>query len=223
MWLRGSIIDRGGDDPVFRVEVPGDPRAVWEGSSPSRAWLEAMKAISVSRTRMGATAARTISVSGPEYYGFTANIVLYLFSKMENSHKCDRFKPREIDPRDLELDNQEAPPSEVAAPVPQPVLVTRPPSRGNVVHHAVVKHVAKPIVHHVKEFKFDFRDAWKGRQEKEKEEETEVFGANGKWLISRFQSEHHLPVRHQNPLQCMLDIIKREVEEEGGIGPRSLE
>jgi hypothetical protein len=241
MWLKGSILDTGEADPLFRVEIPGDSKYVWTGSSPSRAWLEAMKTVAKIRSKQGGSAPRIVSVSGPEYFGFTSPFVLYLFSQMKGHEKCKKFRAREIDPRELVFDFDEEEEKMEAPPPPKTATKTsfekrpsRPPSKQSTRRpnnappirpksapvplqsksKSIVKRIAMPPV---RELTFNFGEAWKNVKDDEipavvENEDEKVYGFNGRWLMARFRAEHCLPIAHQNPLQYMLDFMKRQLE-----------
>ena len=108
IWYQSLILDRGGNEPVFRVQVKGNPDVFFEGSAPSNPWLQIVKEASEKR------GCKSQTVSGPEFYGLTHTITQLLMSKLKNSEKCigfikkvadddnnDEFSMNEVSPSDF--------------------------------------------------------------------------------------------------------------------------
>jgi len=89
-WYRSSIVDTGGETPVFRVEMAENPKMCFEGNAPSNPWMNIIKAI---ETKLKSH--RSLTVSGPDFFGLSTPIVQHLMQRMENIDKCDSFIKRE--------------------------------------------------------------------------------------------------------------------------------
>jgi len=92
-WYRASIVDRGGQSPVFRVEYIKDPSKCFEGSTPSAPWLDLVRAVETKKKELGIpTVAKSLSLSGPEYFGLASQIVQQLMQEMDGIEKCIKFQ-----------------------------------------------------------------------------------------------------------------------------------
>ncbi|OHT08842.1 F/Y-rich N-terminus family protein [Tritrichomonas foetus] len=85
IWYQSLILDRGGNEPIFRVQAKDDPTIAFEGSAPSNPWLNIVKEVSEKRGSGSQT------VSGPEFFGMAHPLTQMLMSKMENADKCRGF------------------------------------------------------------------------------------------------------------------------------------
>jgi len=83
-WYRSMIID-GGDKPIFRVELKENPEIHFEANVPSNPWLAVMRALDVKKKKLGLPAGRSLTVSGPEFFGLSSHIVLEEMQRMANS------------------------------------------------------------------------------------------------------------------------------------------
>ena len=70
-WYRSLILDRGGDYPIFRVELKDDPKIFFEGSAPSKPWMSLIRAIDDVKRKFNLPSNRGTAVSGPEYFGLS--------------------------------------------------------------------------------------------------------------------------------------------------------
>lgn len=91
-WWRSTIIDRGGDGPVFRVEMKEEPSIFFEGPSPSTPWVLIVKAVEERKKELGMPGNRSLTISGPECYGLSSAAVLCLMHTMPNADKCVNFR-----------------------------------------------------------------------------------------------------------------------------------
>ncbi|EAX93144.1 F/Y-rich N-terminus family protein [Trichomonas vaginalis G3] len=100
IWYKSSIHDTGDDTPVFRVTVPNSD-LVFEGAAPSKPWLLVIKAIEDLKREQGLAANRSMTISGPDQYGLTNNLVMHLMRDMPGAEKCSRYiRPRADDEGD---------------------------------------------------------------------------------------------------------------------------
>ncbi|EAY04437.1 F/Y-rich N-terminus family protein [Trichomonas vaginalis G3] len=88
-WYRSLILD-GGEMPLFRVELKDNPEYFWEGPKPTSPWSAAIKDIERKRSILGFKS-HSVSVSGPESFGFAAPKIISLISKLPNADKCKKF------------------------------------------------------------------------------------------------------------------------------------
>jgi len=92
VWWKSSIIDQGGHGPIFVVEQKNSKKYRFESNAPSGAWIQAIKAVENKRNKMGISANRALTVSGPEYFGLSHQIIVHLMSKMENADRCEGYR-----------------------------------------------------------------------------------------------------------------------------------
>jgi len=90
-WYRSSIRDNGGETPLFKVEMIEHPEIFFEGPAPSNPWMGVIRAI-----EKKVKSNRSLTISGPEYYGLSAPIVLHLMSKMENANLCEKYGEKKV-------------------------------------------------------------------------------------------------------------------------------
>ena len=84
VWYRSLIIDKGGENPVFRVQLKSDPKVHFDGNSPSNPWLTIFRIVSEKKGN-GQKGSNLVTVSGPEFYGLSHPITNFLIRHMENS------------------------------------------------------------------------------------------------------------------------------------------
>jgi chromodomain-helicase-DNA-binding protein 7 len=91
VWYTCKIMDRGGDQPIFRVELRDDPDVGFEGTSPSNPWLTIVRKVEEAKRLAGMGGGRSQTVSGPEFFGLASSIVGHLMQVMPNVDKLTRF------------------------------------------------------------------------------------------------------------------------------------
>jgi hypothetical protein len=104
VWYRSTIIDRGGDGPVFRVVSKDRRDLIWEGTAPSSPWLAICREI---RDKSG----RPAAASGPECFGLANPQVHEWLSRLPNAEKCKNYMmpERTADPAVPEREEEEKP------------------------------------------------------------------------------------------------------------------
>ena len=119
IWYVCRILDRGDSQPVFRVELKDDPSVGFEGNAPSNPWLAVVKKVDAMRKKDGDGNHRSLTISGPEYFGLSSPVVMYLMSKMENVDKLDKFMKRtpvKVEP--IEEDDGKSDGDDIVSPGP---------------------------------------------------------------------------------------------------------
>ena len=102
IWYRSMIIDRGGEDPVFRVEVKDEPTKFFEGSVPSKPWMKILSLINKKRSK------KQTSISGPEAFGLSNPKIIQLLSNLPNAELCTKYSPQiMINKDEISLINEE--------------------------------------------------------------------------------------------------------------------
>ncbi|OHT17419.1 F/Y-rich N-terminus family protein [Tritrichomonas foetus] len=98
-WYRSLILDRGGDTPVFRVELKDDPKIHFEGNVPSKPWMNLIRAIDDVKKRFQLPCKYT-AVSGPEYFGLSSPIVNSMMKNLPGASQCIKmpFKVNKYEP-----------------------------------------------------------------------------------------------------------------------------
>lgn len=97
MVYRSMILDRGGQGPVFRVEVADDTNTFFESDAPSTPWTEIRCVIFKARNVQ--TNKRLPTASGPGFFGFSSPIVGKLFREMKGVEFCKNFQSQSISPK----------------------------------------------------------------------------------------------------------------------------
>ena len=95
-WYRSRIIDKGDDIPYFRVELKDDPSIYFEGNVPSNPWVMLVKAIEKKKKKMGIKSTRSLTISGPEYYGLSSTLVIHLLEDLENEYNTNRNENKSL-------------------------------------------------------------------------------------------------------------------------------
>jgi chromodomain-helicase-DNA-binding protein 7 len=108
VWYQSTILDRGDDQPVFRVCEKDHPEVMFEGNAPSNPWLAIVKVVN---SKMDGKIA---SISGPECFGFAHPKVQGLMARMKNAYKCRKFR-RKATESEPEEDEKAAEKPKVAA------------------------------------------------------------------------------------------------------------
>jgi hypothetical protein len=104
VWSNCHVFDRGGDHPVFRVELKDDPTVGFEGTAPSNPWLEVIKRVEDARRKAGTGGNRSLTISGPEYFGFSTPLTVHLMQQMEGVDSLAKFQKR---PFVLKVDDED--------------------------------------------------------------------------------------------------------------------
>lgn len=86
--FRASILD-GGEMPLFRVECLDSTKKCFEGTSPSKPWLDASMALEAAKKKFKLKTKEKVTISGPVHFGFPYPLVGYLIDHLENAHKCE--------------------------------------------------------------------------------------------------------------------------------------
>ena len=94
VWYKSQIVDRGGPDPVFRIEMVDDPSISFEGPTPTSPCVQLNKAIEEKKKELNQPSNKSVSVSGPEFFGLGTNIVQHLLQNLENVDKLEKFVKR---------------------------------------------------------------------------------------------------------------------------------
>ena len=104
-YLAQIVVD-GGDSPIFRVEMIGDKKKrVFEGNVPSKPWTEIVKAIENRKKQLHTGVSRSLTISGPEMFGFYSPLGSYLLQNLPNADKCSKFKIKKFKSESDESDN----------------------------------------------------------------------------------------------------------------------
>lgn len=80
-----EIVDTGDDAPTFRVTPEDRPDLVFEHSTSSGVWTQALKAIKKKPS---------VSVSGPEMFGYASPVIQLLFQELPDAEKCEKYLPK---------------------------------------------------------------------------------------------------------------------------------
>jgi chromodomain-helicase-DNA-binding protein 7 len=86
VWYQSTVLDRGDDQPVFRVCEKDHPEVMFEGNAPSNPWLAIVKVVNSKLD------GKVASISGPECFGFAHPKVQGLMARMKNASKCRKFR-----------------------------------------------------------------------------------------------------------------------------------
>ena len=86
-----EILDVGEPVPLFRVSMDDHPEVYYEGSSPTTPWNLILKKIMELRTENNP---KSLSISGPEYYGLAADETIYVIQNMEGADQCTNYQMR---------------------------------------------------------------------------------------------------------------------------------
>jgi hypothetical protein len=94
-----TIIDDGGDVPMFRVTSLGNYKISFTRTSPSSAWMAVAKEVYAARKALsgggigplGSVAALRQSISGPVFFGLQNEDVMFAIEGMKNADKCGRY------------------------------------------------------------------------------------------------------------------------------------
>jgi len=119
VWFRSSIIDDGGELPLFRVEQIGEKGIVFEGRAPSKPWLDAVKAVEDKKKEEGLPGNRSLTISGPDSFGLSSPLVMHLMKELDNADKCCKY----MKPLTEKLPSNEKPSFESSSSEDEPVLV----------------------------------------------------------------------------------------------------
>jgi chromodomain-helicase-DNA-binding protein 7 len=106
-WYNCRIFDRGGDQPVFRVELKDNPLVGFEGNAPSNPWLMVVKRVDEKRRKTGSAGNRTLTISGPEYFGLSSPLVIHLMQQMEGVDQLAKFEKRTFLKPDVDDDDDD--------------------------------------------------------------------------------------------------------------------
>jgi len=114
-----EIID-GGSGPIFQVTPSDDPSLVIKHATSSGVWCETLKLIKKRPT---------VSISGPEMYGFSDPTVKMLIQELENAHKCKNYQWKDFDSpnNNTQTTNTSNPTSPSAGSTVSPVRDTSSP------------------------------------------------------------------------------------------------
>ncbi|KAH0794608.1 F/Y-rich N-terminus family protein [Histomonas meleagridis] len=96
-WYRSMIIDRGGDGPVFRVEMKKHPKIFFEGDKPSNPWVNLVKAVDKKKARMAINHSKVAAVSGPKYFGLCEPLVLKIVRSLPGAELILNASTRDKD------------------------------------------------------------------------------------------------------------------------------
>ncbi|KAH0789811.1 F/Y-rich N-terminus family protein [Histomonas meleagridis] len=143
VWYRSLIIDNGGKYPIFRVEMKDNPKVFAEGNAPSTPWLIIVKKVEDKKKKLGGEGNRSLTISGPEYFGLTAPLVVYLLQNLPGVNLCSKYMKRNFggdnddvsDSDDIDDDDSSPPPKRISrrytnrSPNGSEVLLVPPPTR----------------------------------------------------------------------------------------------
>lgn len=90
-WYKARIIDDGGPDPIFRVEMSDDPSIFFEGPTPSSPCFQLNKKIDEAKKKEDPQTSKSCSVSGPDFFGLCTNVVQYLMQNLEGNDKLLKY------------------------------------------------------------------------------------------------------------------------------------
>ena len=97
VWYRSLIIDRGGYEPVFRVEMKDNPSVFYETSTPSATWLHVVRDVNTAKKNLGLSHSERVTISGPECYGLAIPFVMLQIQKLPDAEKCRGYVFRSPD------------------------------------------------------------------------------------------------------------------------------
>ena len=116
---------RGLKSPSTNLKLTADGKGAtscWlEGSAPSNPWLSVVKKVDSMRKRDNEGAQRSLTISGPEYFGLSSPLVMYLMSKMEGADKLEKFLKRPVKVESEEPE-EKSDPDDVVSPAPMKPL-----------------------------------------------------------------------------------------------------
>ena len=87
-WYR-STIENDGDSPVFRVEMIDNPKVYGFGKTPSAPWLYIVRIIEKRKRQFGKNGNRSLTISGPEYFGLTSPLISYLIQQLSGADEIE--------------------------------------------------------------------------------------------------------------------------------------
>ena len=216
VWYRSSIHDNGGEDPLFRVEIPNTSH-VFEGNAPSKPWSDVMREVEAAKKRHHLPLNKTTAVSGPEYFGLSAPQVREMMAKLPGAEQCTRFV---VKPSDRSLLH---PPAVKARRISSGPIVYEHTKSGTAeeeAHPAVVGSSPSPFatpqpffkasmpLSEVKELKFDFRKLMEmgdGAIELEEDKRADqTYKIDGSWLYRICPDKYLYPPYQNDPLAYVL-------------------
>jgi len=95
-----EILD-GGDKPLFRVTPSDDPENYVEAASASSAWKTILNRIN--EAKPAADKRASVSVSGPEYFGFGVPTVAELIAQLPDADKCIHYRGIDASAREQKI------------------------------------------------------------------------------------------------------------------------
>lgn len=110
-------IEDGGDTPKFVLTPADQPDQPIVSSTPTGAWTTAMRRANDLRNR-----STTNSASGPEYFGLTNPVIIYLIQNLPGASQCVDYVPVTFDTVGWDLDEKrllEAAPARAPATFPE--------------------------------------------------------------------------------------------------------
>ena len=90
-----EILDVGDPVPLFKVSMDDHPDVYYEGPSPTSPWNHILKKVLEMRKENNP---KSLSISGPEYYGLAAAETIYVIQRMEGIEKCVNYQMRAFAP-----------------------------------------------------------------------------------------------------------------------------
>jgi chromodomain-helicase-DNA-binding protein 7 len=90
MWI-SEIADIGKKKPLFKVYSLDQPNICFSGDTPSKPWVDILKAVSAAKKEKKAN-----TISGPEAFLLANPIAIYLIQQMPGSRECAKYKWREV-------------------------------------------------------------------------------------------------------------------------------
>jgi hypothetical protein len=122
------------------VELKDNPKIGFEGIAPSNPWLIVMKKVEQKRrkvTRVDGN--RSLTISGPAYFGLSSPLVIHFMEQMEGVDQLTKFekrsqaKPEQPTEDDEDESSEELPRPPSLEPAPKPLVVAAPLRHGQCV------------------------------------------------------------------------------------------
>ena len=211
VWYRSSIRDDGGDDPIFRVEIP-NTKYVFEGNAPSTPWSDVMREVEASKKRHRMQGNKTTTVSGPEYFGLSAPAIRELMSKLPGADQCTRFTLRS-------QPQQPAPPKSPHPPAPPERSRSAPARNLHVAEEIAASPQLRTLVSEhffkasyplspVTRLSFNFRSLMeRGCDVGPDQASSSTYTIDGSLLLRILREEYRFPRCHNDPLGYLMEYM----------------
>ena len=91
------IIDDGSDAPLFKVVFKDNPEIFFTGPTPTSPWINVVKAVEEKKKELGIPATRSLTISGPEFFGLSAPVCLQLLQDLRHDKNAVPRKDNDDD------------------------------------------------------------------------------------------------------------------------------